>query len=199
MAMEVNKQTLAAHNEAGHGIEAILQGRDIYAIGIFPSSNGDGSWGGQTHDDFTGRHALLTLPPKYLYVRLGRDVPQGFTPFATWEQCAFKYTAVEAEKRLCALNGIDSSTQRIAKQDIEEAIGFVAGLPPDQAQSILDEAQARARRVVEDTECWKVIELLAQALIDVYVRTEKPYLTTREIYNVVSQVLSRPLLEDNLT
>jgi hypothetical protein len=196
VAMDVNEQTLAAYNEAGHGIEAIFQGRDIYTIGIFPSPNGDGSWGGQTEDNFTGRHAILILPPKYVYVRLGRDVPQGFTPFATWEQCAFKLTGVEAEKRLCELNDIDSSTQRIAKWDVEEAKGYVARLPPHQAQIILDGAQARARRVVEDADCWKALKLLAQALIDVYRRAEKPYLTTREIHNLVSQVLSLPPLED---
>src|SRR5438045_176756 len=168
MAKDVNEQTLAATNEAGHGIEAILQGREIYTMGIFPSSRDDCSWGGKTGDDFTGRHAILSLPPLSVYARLGRDVPQGFTPFTIWEHCAYKFAAVEAEKRLCELNGIDSTLQRIAKWDIEEAKGYVAGLPPDQAQSVLADAHARARRVMEDADCWKVVELLAQALIDVY-------------------------------
>ena len=48
MVMEVTEKTLAAHNEAGHGIEALLQGRDIGSMGIYPSSNGDGKWGGRT-------------------------------------------------------------------------------------------------------------------------------------------------------
>ncbi len=199
LGMSVNEQMLAATNEAGHGIEAILQGRDIYTMGIFPSSHDDGSWGGQTDDNFTGRHAILTLPPKYIYERLGRDVPQGFTPFAIWEQCAYKLTAVEAEKRFCDLNGIDSTTKRIAKQDVEDAKAYVASLPPDRAQSILDYAEALARRVLEDPVCWKAVMLLAQALVEVYKRTEKPYLTTREIHNIVSPVLSLPPLDDNIT
>jgi len=199
MAMEVTEKTLAAHNEAGHGIEALLQGRLIFGVGIYPSLNGDGTWGGQIDDDPMGRHALLALPPQNVYERLGRTVPQGFTPFELWECCAFKLTAPEAEKRLCELNGIDSSTQRIGKQDVEDAKRCIADLPSEKAQSILNEAQARARRVVEDPDCWRALELLAQSLIEVYDRTEKPYLTTREIHNVVSQALSLPLLEDNIT
>ncbi len=198
MVMQVNEQTLAAHNEAGHGIEAVLQGRDIGSMGIFPSINGDGSWGGRTSHDYTRRHAYLYLPPEEVYERLERAVPEGFTDFKAWECCAYFLTAVEAEKRLCELNSIDSSTQRIAKQDVEDAQNCVAGLPPERAQSILNEAQAQARRVVEDSDCWRAIENLAQALIDASERTEQPYLTTREIHEVVSQVLPLPPLDDDI-
>jgi len=199
MAMEVTEKTLAAHNEAGHGIEALLQGRLIFGMGIYTSLNGDGTWGGQTEDDPIGRHALLALPPQNVYERLWRTVPQGFTPFELWECCTFKLTAIEAEKRLCELNGIDSSTQRIGKQDVEDTKRCITDLPPETAQSILDVAQARARRVVEDPDCWKALELLAQALVEVCERTEKPYMTTREIHNIVSQTLSLPPLEDDIT
>lgn len=198
MAMEVTEKTLAAHNEAGHAIEALLQGRLIFSIGIYPSPNGDGTWAGQTRDD-PGRHAILTLPPSNVYERLSRTVPQGFTPFELWECCAFKLTAIEAEKRLCELNDIDSGAQRIGKQDIEDAKKCIVDLPSETAQSIFDDAQAQARRVVEDPDCWKALEFLAQALIEVYERTEKPYLTTKEIHNIVSQVLSLPPLDDDIT
>lgn len=199
MAMEVTEKTLAAHNEAGHGIEALLQGRDIGSMGIYPSSNGDGKWGGRTGAEEFRRHAILALPPQNAYERLGRTVPQGFTEFEQWECCAFKLAAIEAEKRLCELYDIDSSTERIGKQDVEDAKSCVADLPSEKAQSILNDAQARARRVIEDSDCWRALELLAQALIEVYERSEKPYLTTREIHNVVSQVLSLPPLDDDIT
>ena len=196
--MEVSEKMLAAYNEAGHGIEALLQGRLIFQMWICPSSNNDGTWGGQTDDDPTGRPTLLVLPPPSIYERLERPVPQGFTPFEMWECCTFKLAAVEAEKRLCELNGIDSNTQRLGKQDIEDAKMCVANLPLEKAQGILIGAQAQARRVVEDPDCWKALELLAQSLIDAYERSESQSLTTREIHTIVSQALLLPPLDDDI-
>src|SRR5271170_4196709 len=114
MPRSINEMTLAAHNEAGHTLIGILQGREVGPMWI--AQGADGSWGGGTEAEMVQRSVFITLPPKYIYDRFGLRLPQGSSYFEIWEQCTFKLAAVEAEKIHCEQNGVDPSTVRLAKQ-----------------------------------------------------------------------------------
>lgn len=168
---EVNEQMptekeLAAHNEAGHAIVGRLQGQDIGPMWLQQGEGGQ--WGGYIgHLDFEDnvpRQFFLDWFPDAVYARFGLSKPQGGTTLKTEEKCAFKLAGSVAEKLLCEQRGVNSDDVRIGKVDVEEAEGFVRGLPQEEAQKILHDAEALAWRLLRDPACWRAVETLAQEL-----------------------------------
>lgn len=184
------EKELAAYNEAGHAIAGIIQGREIEYILI---RKAEGTWGGQTRQDFDCcPHWLPELPPRAIYSRIDYPYPQGGHIFNRAEKCILKLAGVVAEELLCEHRGINPSEVRIGKTDVTEAEGLAQAQFPDDPQkqhTLLHNAKAQARKILSDPACWYVVETLAKTIIEE--QAKEPVMNGERVHEIINQAFAQ--------